>query len=200
MPAETVSVIGNNIEITPETVIPWKYRVVGPRKIMWLLNIPPAYVSILPLARDLDGHVMPNKYDIVACVQALLQNPEVRRANSSVAQLELARVNKIKADIEKVTLQNEILKGSICRKEDVDAEVTDMIMAIRSKLLGFPAHVARLILGKENYEEVVKILTDLMETTLAELKNIDFDAVRARNRKLAMIDASNDEVEEENAS
>jgi hypothetical protein len=68
--------------------------------------------------------------------------------------------------------------------DDVEAVVADMVMAVRSKLMGFPAAVTPLILGKEDRDEVARILTKYLHELLNDLQRIDPEAIRVRNRKM----------------
>jgi hypothetical protein len=59
-----------------------------------------------------------------------------------------------------------------------------MIIAVRSQLLGFGSHISRLLVAKEDHEEISRIITQRMEQILSNLKPADPGAIRARNRKL----------------
>ena len=174
----------NPANLVKEDVLPFKFRVVGPQKICWIFDLERTYLQILPVARNNDGELIANRYDILDVIKFLLKNRSTQRAISTVGQLEAARMRKLTVDTEREIIKNEMLKAKLVRIEDADAEVADMIMAVRGKLMGLPSHVARLILGKEDYDEVVRILTAELENTLKELKTMDYSAVVARNRKL----------------
>jgi len=182
----TVSSVGtvNPLNLTKEELIPFRYRVVGPQKIKWLFDLPTAYLQILPAARNNDGDLISDRYDIIDCIKFIFKSRSEQRAVSSVGQLEVARMRKLTVDTEREVIKNEMLKGRLVRIEDADAEVADMIMAVRGKLLGYPSHVARLILGKEDYDEVVLILTRVMEQILKDLKTLDYSSVISRNGKI----------------
>lgn len=68
-------------------------------------------------------------------------------------------------------------------RNDVESEVTNMILATRSKLLAFPVRAAHSVLGKEDLKEVISILSSAMEECFADLREIDLDAVVERNKE-----------------
>lgn len=202
MPSGVLEGTVNPLNLTKESLIPFKYRIVGRQKILWLFDLPITYLKILPEARNNDGDILANRYDIIDCIKSIFKSRSEQRALSSVGQLEVARMRKLTVDTEREVIKNEMLKGKLVRIEDADAEVADMIMAVRGKLLGYPSHVARLILGKEDYDEVVRILTQVMEQILADLKTLDYSSVMGRNGKLvratgveAFDTVSNEEVD-----
>jgi hypothetical protein len=197
------------ILITKDAVIPKELRIVGYPKIQWVLNLSRAEVDmlcdikIIPRYRNEDGDLVPGRFDILDVVQAVImeeRNKKGRLASikTLVGKMDLAKLQKLETMTEREVIHNEMMKGTIVRLEDVDAEVIDMLLALRSKLLGFPSHVARLILGKEDFDEVCAILTQHMEEAMHDLKPPDPDAIRARNRKLTKytdaMENSSDEV------
>lgn len=181
------AVVIDQPEYTKEMLIPFKYRIIGPQKMRWLFGIQWQALPTLPTAKNNDGDPIPGRYDIIDCIQAIFQSRTNRREQSSVGQLEMARMRKLSVETERETIKNEMLRGTVVRIQDVDAEVLDMILAVRSKLLGYPSYVARLVLGKENYDEVVRIMTEVLEQILDDLRQVDLDAIRARNTKLTKL-------------
>jgi phage terminase Nu1 subunit (DNA packaging protein) len=182
------------IEFTIDDIVPRAQRIVTTEKLAWVLQLPYEEVRlmidakmILPI-KNADGDVIKNRFDIIQVLRKLLKDLEREKAGVSVktlnGRMDIAKVQKMQSQAEREMIHNEMMRGAIVRMEDVDAEVIDMILAIKSKLLGFPSHVARMILGKEDFDEVCKILTEEMEKTMIDLGSPSPDAIRARNRKL----------------
>jgi phage terminase Nu1 subunit (DNA packaging protein) len=182
------------IEFTIDDIVPRAQRIVTTEKLAWVLQLPYEEVRlmidakmILPI-KNADGDVIKNRFDIIQVLRKLLKDLEREKAGVPVktlnGRMDIAKVQKMQSQAEREMIHNEMMRGAIVRMEDVDAEVIDMILAIKSKLLGFPSHVARMILGKEDFDEVCKILTEEMEKTMIDLGSPSPDAIRARNRKL----------------
>jgi hypothetical protein len=103
---------------------------------------------------------------------------------ATIAEL---KSRKLQVEIERQSLVNEVMKGSLVRLADVEAVVAEMNTAIRSKLMSFPAQVGHLLLGKDDYNEVVRILTKHLNEILADLKEIDYEKVKTRDKKTTRI-------------
>ena len=180
--------------VNKDEILPRHLRIVSTNKIEWLLKIPATEIKmlaeseIIPYARDEEGNIVKGRFDILDVTQAVIafnnKNAKLGSVKSLAGQFEHSKVMKIQAQAEREVIHNQMMKGSIVRIEDVNAEVLDMILAIKGKLMGFPSHVARLILGKEDFDEVCAILTDCMEQALYDLQPPNSEAVRARNRRL----------------
>lgn len=177
------------LPLTKEDIVPFRYRIIGPKKVGWLFDIPRSYYGLLPPARNLDGDIIPGKYDLIDCIKTLLKGKTATRTNSTAAQLEAARIQKLRTEVERETIKNDLLKRSVVRVQDAQAEVADMILALRTHLMGYPSYVARLIIGKEDYDEVVRILTETLAKCLKDLQDLDMEAVKDRNRLLTQATA-----------
>ena len=181
-------------KFTLDDIVPRANRIITLEKLAYVLDLPIEEVMLMKDARvilqikNADGDVVPNMFDVIKTMQKLLKEREAERegvpSKTINGRMDIAKVQKMQSQAEREMLHIEMMKGSIVRMEDVDAEVLDMILAIKSKLLGFAAHVARLILGKEDFDEVCGIMTGEMEKALIDLSTPSPDAIRARNRKL----------------
>lgn len=80
-------------------------------------------------------------------------------------------------------LETAYLAGRLLDRKDVESEFTNMILAVRRKLLAFPTRAAHSVLGREDLKEVISILTCAMEDCFADLRAIDLDAVVERNKR-----------------
>jgi hypothetical protein len=142
--------------------------------------------GIIKSAKNDDGDIIKGKFKLFEAVGDYISFLHLKRKEKPVSQTEmdLARIENIKSKTQREVMTNLLMQGTIVRIEDVDACVIDMILALKSKLLGFGAHTASLVVGKEDTAEISRILTEQMEKTLIDLKPIDRDEIRSRNRKL----------------
>jgi hypothetical protein len=67
--------------------------------------------------------------------------------------------------------------------EDVDAVIAEVQATIKTKLLGYPARVVPFIIGKEDPDEMIRILTKHLYEALSELKGADSEAIKARDKR-----------------
>jgi phage terminase Nu1 subunit (DNA packaging protein) len=75
------------------------------------------------------------------------------------------------------------LKGKLYRAEDIEFVVTQIFTAIKNKLLALPSRLARLLIGKTDFGEIVGILKDEVELALTELTTIDRSMFAAQNEQ-----------------
>jgi hypothetical protein len=176
-----------------DDIIPKAQRIVSLSKLAYVLDLHEEEVKLMVDARmivetkNTDGDVIKGKFDLIKTLQKLLKDRETEahgNPRTTIGRMDMAKMQKLQSQAERELLHNEMLKGSVVRMDDVDAEVTDMILAVKSKLLGFPAHIARLILAKEDFDEVCAIMTQELEKALIDLASPSSEAIYARNRKL----------------
>jgi hypothetical protein len=156
------------------------------------LRITRDYVSslvkggVIKYAANQDGDRINGKYDLFEVVGDYIAYLNSKRKEKPVTQTELdqARIERIKGQSERDQIENLMLMGKIALLDDVDAEVVEMLVATRTKLLALPSHITRLLLGKEDFDEVCGILTTEIENCLSELRPINRDSIRGRNQKL----------------
>ena len=153
-----------------------------------------ANAKIISYAKNADGDIT-SKFILFDVVGEYIAYLNSKRKEKPVSQTELdqARIERIRGQSERDQIQNMALIGKLAFLDDVDSVVTEMLVATRTKLLGLPAHVTRLLLGKESYDEVCNILTEEIEHCLSELHPIDRNEIRSRNQKLkGYTDIAND--------
>jgi len=80
---------------------------------------------------------------------------------------ERARKDKELAD--KTALENRVRRGELVEADAVVAQWTDIVMAVKSKLLRIPFAAAPLLLGVEEQTEAMMILEDQIRDALTEL-------------------------------
>jgi len=86
---------------------------------------------------------------------------------SSEYREELVRLTREKAD--KISLENEMKRGKLVYKADVEKVWTDVVMTIRAQLLNIPKSLAFRLSKTNKEEEVEAILRAAVDTLLLEL-------------------------------
>ncbi len=142
--------------------------------------------GVLPFARNEDGDAVKGRYHLKETVQTYIKYVLQRVKDKPVSHDELERMKseKLKIGVQSARLDLELKKGTIVRWVDVEKVATDMLIAVRTHLLGYPAQVGPFVLGKEDQDEVVKILSKFMHEALSDLQIPNHQAVVYRNRKM----------------
>ena len=142
--------------------------------------------GILKYATNSDGDIIFHKYNLQATVRAYISYVSSKRKDKPVSQTELdqARVERIRGQSERNEIEMMKLKGELINADELDGVMADMLITVRNRLLGIPAHVTRMLLGRENYDEVCGILTEEIEKALEFFRPITVEEVRAQNQKL----------------
>jgi hypothetical protein len=122
------------------------------------------------------------KENVVAYVRWLWKR--TREKPASGQEYDRLRCQKMAAQARTFELRNLMITGKLADLDDVNSVVIEMHIATRAKLLGYPAHVARLVVGKEDIAEIISILYAEMEKALVDLQPVDRDEVRSRNQKM----------------
>jgi len=176
--------------LAKDELIPRKWRIVNANELANFLSTQEIVIrayrdaQIIDYARNLDGDVLPGRYDLFDCTQRVLQherNNKQRGNKGNVAhiagQMEVAKLQALKAKTERELMQNQIFFGGLLRREDVMKEWNDLILAVRSKLLSFPSLAARKILGLEDYKAIVEVLNTEIERCADDLSQLDDDGI-----------------------
>jgi hypothetical protein len=176
--------------LTKEELIPRKFRIVNANELANFLSTQEIVIrayhdaQIIDYARNMDGDVLPGRFDLYDCTQRVLQherNNKQRGVKGNVAhvacQMEVAKLQALKAKTERELMQNQIFFGGLLRREDVMKEWNDLVLAIRSKLMSFSSLAARKVLGLEDYKSIVEVLNNEMERCADDLANLDDDGV-----------------------
>lgn len=91
---------------------------------------------------------------------------------------------RIKA--EKAALELGEMRGELHRSEDVEAVMTDMLMAFRQKILVIPTKLAPQLTGIGEINIIKKLLTDVLHEALTEL--VDYDPQMFREDRVVPSD------------
>ena len=137
-----------------------------------------------PPWRNPEGEIVADRFDLFDCVGRYLAHLRAKLKQKPTSELQQANLARTQAQAETFILRNELLKGTLYRADDVEAVVSEMCIAVRSNLMGFGAAVSMLLVGKENHEEITRIINEQMERALHDLKPPDPEAIRDRNRKM----------------
>lgn len=86
---------------------------------------------------------------------------------SSEYRDELVRLTREKAD--KISLENELKRGKLVYKTDVEKVWTDTVMTVRAQLLNIPKKLSLRLAKTQSEEEVEKILRESVDAILFEL-------------------------------
>jgi hypothetical protein len=137
-----------------------------------------------PPWRNPEGEIVADRFDLFDCVGHYLAHLRAKLKQKPTSELQQANLARTQAQAETFILRNELLKGTLYRADDVEAVVSEMCIAVRSNLMGFGAAVSMLLVGKENHEEITRIVNEQMKRVLRDLKPPDPETIRDRNRKM----------------
>lgn len=114
-------------------------------------------------------------------------------------EMEAARSERLKylADFE--SLRVKLMKGEAHRSSDVVDLMSESASNCRSRLLGMPSSLTRVLLGQKNVAEVERILTKHANDALAQLKPYNANDFTSRTKEfvLGMVPAAREQGEEE---
>jgi hypothetical protein len=156
---------------------------------------------VLKCAQTPEGQTIQFKYKLFDVIGNYIEYLNNRRKEKPVSQVELdkARLEKVKSQTETIVLRNLVIKGELLFGRDVDQAMAEVLTAVRTRLLAYPAYVGRLILGKDDLDEVIRILLEKMEETLKSLVQPTREEIMLRNKKLSnFVDIMNEnEIEDD---
>jgi hypothetical protein len=114
-------------------------------------------------------------------------------------ELESARSERLKhlADFESLGVK--LMKGEAHRASDVVDVMSECASNFRSRLLGMPSSLARILLGQKDDAEVERILTKHANGALAQLKPYNAEDFTSRTKEfvLGLAPASREQEAEE---
>jgi hypothetical protein len=114
-------------------------------------------------------------------------------------ELESARSERLKhlADFE--SLRVKLMKGEAHRSSDVVDVMGESASNCRSRVLGMPSSLARILLGQKYVAEVERILTKHVNDALAQLKPYNAEDFTSRTKEfvLGLAPASREQEAEE---
>lgn len=136
---------------------------------------------IQQLAQDeLVPRIERDKYYAPDAVQAYMkqkiEQAEERKRNSDPEEqylVEHARLEKAKR--EKAEIQVSLMKGTVHAAEDVEREMTKMLMAFRAKILGIPSRLAPKATNIDNANQLEDMIRQELYEALKELSDYDPD-------------------------
>ena len=139
--------------------------------------------------RNADGDMVPDRYNLCDCVGRYIGRlrqklKDVIEANPKTAY-ERVNLERVKAATETAVMRNMILRGILVRAEDIHSVMSEIMVSLRSRLLGFGSRLGPLLAGKEDAGEIARIINEQLEDLLNEYdKPIDPEVVQSRNHKL----------------
>lgn len=118
------------------------------------------------------GHIQKAKhgsYLLEPAVQGYLQFIQGKTQAPEDYHAEKARLVKHQAD--KAEIEVKTLSGELVRAADVEAEWTDMLSAMKSRLMAIPSKAAPIVAAEDNPAQVIDIIEDLVREALQELSD-----------------------------
>jgi len=84
---------------------------------------------------------------------------------------------------EEAELRLKVIKGKLHRAEDVEFLMTQRDTAIKAQFLAIPSRVARLLVGKTDFQEIFELLTNELHAVLENLSAYDPLAFTEQNEE-----------------
>ena len=113
------------------------------------------------------------RYELAPAVQGYvryLQERSLGRPNAPEDyHTEKARLVRLQADKAEIELKE--LNGQLVRADDVEAEWTDMLSAMKSRLMAIPSKAAPIVAAEDNPAQVIDVIEDLVREALQELSD-----------------------------
>jgi phage terminase Nu1 subunit (DNA packaging protein) len=140
-----------------------RFLILSPRRVQQLIE-----EGVLHRARDADGTELRGSFHLVESAQSYIRFLRSRLESGDVSETRFldARSRRMLAMAEREELALRVLKGALHRSEDVEFVMTNRDSAIKAQLLGIPSRIARLCLGKSDYQEVYNIINDAVISIL----------------------------------
>jgi hypothetical protein len=136
--------------------------------------------------RNADGDMVPDRYNLCDCVGRYIgrRRQKLKTVTEGKPKTAYERVNldRVKAATETAVFRNMVLRGTLVRTEDIHSVMSETMVSLRSRLLGFKSRVNPFLAGKEDHGEIARIINQHMEAILIEYdKPIDPDVLRSRD-------------------
>jgi phage terminase Nu1 subunit (DNA packaging protein) len=153
-----------------------------PRRVQQLIE-----EGVLRRARDPDtGDELRGRFHSIECVQSYIRYLRQELGSPDVTETKFldARSRRMTAQAQLAELRLAALKGAYHRAEDVEFLMTNRDTAIKAQFLAIPSRVARLLVGKTDFQEIYNLL---MAELLAVLENLSAYDPRAFNEHRSAI-------------
>src|SRR5215469_2882647 len=108
-----------------------------------------------------EGDPVNGKYGIEAISQFVTWLRNKRNNQTPASRYEEARTVKVEKSLIDQDLKIMMMRGKIAPIPDIEMEWANATIPLRNKILGLPTYVGRM-LEERSYEEIVKILTDVV--------------------------------------
>jgi hypothetical protein len=134
--------------------------------------------------RNGDGEIVGDRFDLFDAVGRYLSHLRQKLKAGPSGELQEARLASIRAQTLAWDLSNELRKGNLLVASEVDEAVAEMHVMVRNQLLGLGPVLCHLLAGKEDASEIRRLITQEVEKILRDLKPVNREAIKTRNRKL----------------
>ena len=164
-------------------------RVYRGRDIASILGISEGYfVSVVrtgavPYFKNDDGDTVRGKYGIEAIAAFVRWALDKRKSDTPASRFEEARITKLENACTEQLLRIAQIKGKVSSIEDIEIEWARAVIPLRNKILSLPAYVSRM-LEEKSYDEIIKILTKVVEDIWTSTEPPTAEKILALNRKL----------------
>ncbi|QGQ97072.1 hypothetical protein EHS13_20355 [Paenibacillus psychroresistens] len=119
------------------------------------------------------------KYILVDAVQAYILYASGGKEEDNKPRLVDHKTEHERIKTEKASLELAVMRGELHAAADVEAVMNDMLISLRSRLLGLPNKMGPKILNNSSLPSVIDILTEEIRTCLTTLADYDSDAFKA---------------------
>jgi hypothetical protein len=142
--------------------------------------------GLFPAIRNANGDIVGDRLNLWECMGRYIARLRQRLATQKPkTEYQEVNVEKLKAATETAVLRNMLLRGTLVRADDIHAVMSEIMISLRGRLLGFGSRLAPLLAGKEDHGEIARLINEHMEALLKEYdKPIDPDVVRSRTLTL----------------
>jgi phage terminase Nu1 subunit (DNA packaging protein) len=139
--------------------------------------------GILMRARDEDGHELRGRYEVAYNVRAyvIYLRGLAKMDDASESRYAHLRNEKMAAESQLSQIRLNEAKGLIHRSSDVEFVLSNMITAIKSRLLAIPARTARLLVGLTSFQKIYELISTEIELALNELSSYSPSMFFAQN-------------------
>jgi isoleucyl-tRNA synthetase len=94
------------------------------------------------------------------------------------------KYQKLQAQTEREVFMNSVLKASYVRMDDAQITWGAATTVIKNYLLSIPAMIAPLIIGKEDKDEVIKIMREVIWNALNDVDKLEAEIILLRNKRM----------------
>jgi phage terminase Nu1 subunit (DNA packaging protein) len=157
-----------------------KLLILTPRRVQQLID-----EGVLRRARDEDGNELRGRFHWIECVQSYIRYLRSRLESGDLTETKFldARSRRMTAQAQMAELRLAALKGTYHRAEDVEFLMTQRDSAIKAQILALPSRVARLLVGKTDFQEIYNLLMAEVVALLENLSGYDPRAFTKANEE-----------------